>query len=107
MQNTKTVKEIKMGKYELLSAIKPNLDNDEADKVVTKIEETVQNLGGNVIDTEKIGRKKSAYDVQGYRDSYFVVQKMNLPEDKVVDFKRQLRLNENILRTIFTKVKKA
>lgn len=96
-----------MGKYELLSAIKPNLDNDEADKVVTKIEETVQNLGGSVIDTEKMGRKKSAYDVQGYRDSYFVVQRMNLPEDKVIDFKRQLRLNENILRTIFTKVKKA
>ena len=96
-----------MGKYELLSAIKPNLDNDEADKVVTKIEETVQNLGGSIIDTEKMGRKKTAYDVQGYRDSYFVVQKLNLPEDKVVDFKRQLRLNENILRTIFTKVKKA
>lgn len=107
MQNTKTVKENKMAKYELLSAIKPNLDNDEADKVVTKIEETVQNLGGNIIDTEKMGRKKTAYDVQGYRDSYFVVQKLNLPEDKVVDFKRQLRLNENILRTIFTKVKKA
>ena len=64
-------------------------------------------MGGSIIDTEKMGRKKTAYDVQGYRDSYFVVQKLNLPEDKVVDFKRQLRLNENILRTIFTKVKKA
>ncbi len=96
-----------MGKYELLSAIKPNLDNDEADKTVSKIEETIRNLGGNVTDTEKMGRKKSAYDVKGYRDSYFVVQKMSLPEDKVVEFKRQLRLNENIIRTIFTKVKKA
>ncbi len=96
-----------MGKYELLSAIKPNLDNDEADKVVSKIEETVQTFGGNVIDTEKMGRKKSAYDIQGYRDSYFVVQRMNLPENKVQDLKRQLRLNENIIRTIFTKVEKA
>lgn len=94
-----------MGKYELLSAIKPNLDNDEADKLVAKIEDAVKTLGGDVVDTEKMGRKKSAYDIQGYRDSYFVVQKMNLPEDKVVELKRQLRLNENILRTIFTKVK--
>ncbi len=94
-----------MGKYELLSAIKPNLDNDEADKVVSKIEEAVQNLGGDIIDTEKMGRKKSAYDINGYRDSYFVVQKMNLPENQVVELKRQLRLNENVLRTIFTKVK--
>lgn len=96
-----------MGRYELLSAIKPNLDNDEADKVVAKIEEAIQTLGGDVVDTEKMGRKKSAYDIQGYRDSYFVVQRMNLPEDKVVELKRQLRLNENVIRTIFTKVKKA
>ena len=94
-----------MGKYELLSAIKPNLDNDEADKVVSKIEDAIKTLGGDVVDTDKMGRKKSAYDVKGYRDSYFVVQKMNLPEDKVVELKRQLRLNENVLRTIFTKVK--
>lgn len=46
-----------MGKYELLSAIKPNLDNDEADKVVAKIEEVIQGFGGSVIDTEKLGRK--------------------------------------------------
>lgn len=94
-----------MGKYELLSAIKPNLDNDEADKVVSKIEDAVKTLGGSVVDTEKMGRKKSAYDVNGYRDSYFVVQTMTLPEDKVSELKRQLRLNENVLRTIFTKVK--
>lgn len=96
-----------MGKYELLSAIKPNLDNDEADKVINKVEETVQNLGGSIIETEKTGRKKTAYDVQGYRDGYFVVQKMSLPENKVIEFKRQLRLNENIIRTIFMKIKKA
>ena len=96
-----------MGKYELLSAIKPNLDNDEADKVVAKIEEVIQGFGGSVIDTEKLGRKKSAYDIQGYRDSYVIVQKINHHEDKVIEFKRQVRLNENKKRTIITKLKKA
>ena len=61
MQNTKTVKEIKMGKYELLSAIKPNLDNDEADKVVTKIEETVQNLGGLCCSKNEFTRRQSCW----------------------------------------------
>lgn len=96
-----------MKKYELLSVIKPNLDNDEADKVVQKVEETIQNLGGSVTNTDKMGRKKLAFDVKGYRDSYFVVQKMNLPEDKVVELKRQVKLNENIIRTMFTELKKA
>ncbi len=49
-----------MKKYELLATIKPNLDNDEAEKVSAKIEEMVSSLGGSVLETEKLGRKKLA-----------------------------------------------
>ena len=90
-----------MKKYELLSIIKPNMDVEEADKVIAKIEENVAALGGNVYDPDKVGRKKLAHDIQNFRDGHFVAQKMELPEDKVAEFKRQLRLNENILRTMF------
>ena len=67
-----------MKKYELLATIKPNLDNDEADKVIAKIEESVSSLGGSVIDTDKMGRKKLAYDVKGFRDGFIAVLKINL-----------------------------
>ena len=90
-----------MKKYELLATIKPNLDNDEADKVIAKIEESISSLGGNVVDTDKMGRKKLAYDVKGFRDGFTAVLKINLEPDKVVEFKRQLKLNENIIRTMF------
>ena len=90
-----------MKKYELLATIKPNLDNDEADKVIAKIEESVSSLGGNVVDTDKMGRKKLAYDVKGFRDGFMAVLKINLDADKVAEFKRQLKLNENIIRTMF------
>ena len=91
-----------MKKYELLATIKPNLDNDEADKVIARIEESVSSLGGSVIDTDKIGRKKLAYDVKGFRDGFIAVLKINLEADKVAEFKRQLKLNENVIRTMFT-----
>ena len=88
--------------YELLATIKPNLDNDEADKVIARIEESVSSLGGSVIDTDKMGRKKLAYDVKGFRDGFIAVLKINLEADKVAEFKRQLKLNENVIRTMFT-----
>ncbi|HIQ89730.1 TPA: 30S ribosomal protein S6 [Candidatus Galligastranaerophilus faecipullorum] len=91
-----------MKKYELLATIKPNLDNDEADKVIARIEESVSSLGGSVIDTDKMGRKKLAYDVKGFRDGFIAVLKINLEADKVAEFKRQLKLNENVIRTMFT-----
>ncbi|MBS4759422.1 MAG: 30S ribosomal protein S6 [Clostridium sp.] len=90
-----------MRKYELLTIIKPNMDAEEADKIIAKIEDIVKSLGGNVFATDKMGRKKLAHDIQNFRDGHFVAQRMDLAPDKVVELKRQLRLNDNILRIMF------
>lgn len=86
---------------------KPNLDADEVDKNLAKLEETITSYKGKVVSTDKIGRKKLAYDIQKFRDGFFVTQILSMPADKVVDFKRQLKLNENILRIMFMEAAKA
>ena len=91
-----------MKKYELFTIIKPNLDNEEADKVVVKIEETIKSLGGSVCECDKMGRKKLAYEVAGYTDGFMVSQILDVPADKIVELKRQLRLNESVIRIMFT-----
>ncbi len=91
-----------MKKYELFTIIKPNLDNDEADKVVNKIEEIIKNFGGEVVEADKMGRKKLAYEVAGFTDGFMVDQIITVPADKVADLKRQLRLNDSIIRVMFT-----
>ena len=65
------------------------------------IEENVTSFGGKVESTDKIGRKKLAYDIQNFRDGFFFSAIISLPADKVAEFRRQLRLNDNILRTMF------
>ena len=90
-----------MRKYELLTIIKPNMDAEEADKVIAKIEESIKALGGNVTSTDKMGRKKLAHDIQNFRDGHYVAQRIELAPDKVAEFKRQLSLNDNVLRVMF------
>jgi len=86
--------------YELLSIIKPNVDSEEYDKIVAKIEETINSLGGKVTTTDKMGRKKLAYDIKDYRDGYFSVHAFEMEPEQVNKFSRQLRLNETIIRTM-------
>ena len=93
-----------MKSYELLAIFKPNLDAEEVEKMISKISDTVKDFGGKVDSVDKIGRKKLAYDIQGFRDGFFTSMVMNLPSDKVAEFKRQLRLNDSILRTMFLEV---
>ena len=95
-----------MKTYELLAIFKPNLDAEEVDKVIAKISSDATEFGGKVESTDKIGRKKLAYDVQSFRDGFFTSFVFELPADKVAEFKRQLRLNDNILRTMFLEVSK-
>ena len=87
-----------MRTYELLSIIKPNIDSEEYDKLVSKIEEFITSLDGKVLSTEKMGRKKLSYEIQEYRDGYFAVQTFEIEPNQVDKVRRQLRLNENIIR---------
>lgn len=95
-----------MKNYELLTIFKPNLDAEEVEKNLTKLEETIVSYGGKVLEADRIGRKKLAYDIQKFRDGFFVTQVITLPGDKVTEFKRQLKLNDSILRIMFLDVTK-
>ena len=90
-----------MKTYELLTIFKPNLDAEEVEKAVETLNKDVADFGGKVESTDKAGRKKLAYDVQNFRDGFFVSSVLNLPEESVAEFRRQLKLNDNILRTMF------
>ena len=93
--------------YDLFTIIKPNLDNDEADKVSSRIEDIVKSLGGSVGEVDKLGRKKLAYEVAGYSDGYVVNQVVSVPADKIAELKRQIKLNDSVIRMMFTTKEKA
>lgn len=93
-----------MKKYELLTILKPNLDNDEVDKAIEKIDSDLSELGGKVESRDKMGRRKLAYDIKKSRDGFFVNTIISMPEEKVAEFRRALKLNDNVLRVMFLDV---
>ena len=95
-----------MKTYELLTVFKPNLDAEEVDKAVEALAKVISDFGGNVESTDKSGRKKLAYEIQNFRDGFFTTTILNLPEEKVAEFRRQLKLNDNVLRTMFLEAAK-
>lgn len=93
-----------MKTYELLTIFKPNLDAEEVDKAVEKINSVITEFGGSIESVDKSGRKKLAYEIQNFRDGFFTTTILSIPADKISEFKRQLRLNDSILRTMFMEV---
>jgi small subunit ribosomal protein S6 len=95
-----------MKNYELLTIFKPSLDSEELDKAVDKISSDIKAAKGEVSSVDKMGRKKLAYALQGYRDGFFTTMIVSLPADAIVEFKRNLKLNDNILRFMFMEAAK-
>lgn len=95
-----------MKNYELLTVFKPNLDVEEVEKVIAKIEESVLAFEGKVLNVEKIGRKKLAYDILKFRDGFFATFLLNIPADKITEFKRQLKLTDSVIRIMFVEAAK-
>ena len=95
-----------MKNYELLTVFKPSLDSEELDSVIEKVSEEIKSYKGSVESIDKMGRKKLAYDVQGYRDGFFANLIVSLPAESIVEFKRNLKLNDNVLRFMFMEVSK-
>lgn len=91
-----------MKNYELMVVFKPNLDTEDVNAIFEKLDSTVSEIGGKVVSVDKTGRKKLAYEVAGFRDGFFSTIILSLPEAQVAEFKRQLRLNDNVIRTMFT-----
>lgn len=98
------IKEKKLKKYELLTVIKPNMDTDEIDKVIEKTEEMIKSFDGVVDNTDKVGRKRLSFEVKGFKDGFYVVQQITLDPSKVADVKRQLTLDENIIRLMIVEL---
>ena len=99
-----------MRNYEILCIIKPNLDMEEADKVIEALEVTIQEFTGKVECVDKMGRKKLAYEINNFKDGFYLTLKVDFPEDKIVDLKRSLTLNDNVIRFMVlenSKVKQA
>lgn len=95
-----------MKKYELMAIYKPNLDAEEIDKAIEALGKTVKDLKGKTESVDKAGRKKLAYDIHGFRDGFFATIVLSLPEENVAEFRRQLGLSDNILRTMFLEAEK-
>ena len=95
-----------MKTYELLTILKPNLDADEVEKFADKLTSAIESLKGKTLETDKAGRKRLPYEVKGYTDGYVMSVVFDLPEDQVEELKRLLRLNDNIIRTMFVQADK-
>ena len=89
--------------YETAFLIAPSLPEEEADKLVEKMQETVAKKKGKMIQVNKWGKKKLAYPIQKHGEAFYVFFSYEGDPDIPQELERQFRQTEAIIRYLTLK----
>jgi small subunit ribosomal protein S6 len=86
--------------YEVMFIVRPDVAEEDLDKLVAGLEQTVTNGGGTVKSTEKLGRRKLAYLVRKFNEGNFVLFTVEAGGALVAELERRLRVSEPVIKFI-------
>ena len=78
--------------------------DEEIAALLTQLGEQVTSLGAEVVKMENWGKRRLAYDIRKQREGTYAVFEISAEPAMVKELERQLRLNENVLRFLSTRV---
>jgi small subunit ribosomal protein S6 len=86
--------------YEVMFIVRPDVADEDLDKLVGALEQTVTNGGGKVKSTEKLGRRKLAYLVRRFAEGNYVLFTIEAGGSLVAELERRLRVSEPVIKFI-------
>ncbi|HZN49964.1 MAG TPA: 30S ribosomal protein S6, partial [Methylomirabilota bacterium] len=93
-----------MRPYEVLVIVDPRPTDEEVAALLEQLGEQLKTLGAEVTKVDNWGKRRLAYDIRKQREGTYAVFEVSAEPSMVKEFERQVRLNENVLRFVSTRV---
>jgi len=86
--------------YEVMFIVRPDVADEEVDKLIESFSTTVKNGGGVVKSAEKMGLRKLAYMVRKFNDGNYILLTIEAGGPVVLELERRLRVTEPVIKFI-------
>jgi small subunit ribosomal protein S6 len=87
-------------KYETTFILDPGLDESRVNDEVEHVSKWIQDLGGEVLDVQRWGKRRLSYEINRKRDGIYTLITYQGPGAVVKEVERRLRLNESVMRAL-------
>jgi small subunit ribosomal protein S6 len=91
-----------MKAYETMIVLKPDVDDELRDSLVEKFEQVVVKTGGTVEKTERMGKRRLAYEIKHIREGIYLLMHFQAPSETPAELERNLKIEERVLRYLTT-----
>ncbi|GAB7388512.1 30S ribosomal protein S6 [Bacillaceae bacterium] len=92
-----------MRKYEVMYILRPDLEEEKIKGNVERFKNFVTENGGEVTNLEEMGKRRLAYEIQKYREGYYVVMNFAASAEVVSEIGRLMRISDDILRHLIVR----
>jgi small subunit ribosomal protein S6 len=92
-----------MRKYEIMYIIRPNIEDEAKKALVERFNNVLSENGAEVSESKEWGKRRLAYEVNDFRDGYYMLLQVNAGAEAVQEFDRLAKISEDMIRHIVIK----
>jgi small subunit ribosomal protein S6 len=93
--------------YELMFIVRPDMPEEEQDKLISTLETAVTSSGGNVQKVERMGKRRLAYMVRRFHDGIYILLTVEGSGPLVHELERRLRVTEPVIKFLTVRIDEA
>ena len=90
--------------YEVMFIVRPDLQEEELDKLITNLETQAKQAGANVKNVERMGKRRLAYLVRKFMDGFYVLFTVEADGKAIHEIERRLRVSEPVIKFISVRI---
>jgi small subunit ribosomal protein S6 len=99
-------KEGYMNLYEMMYIQNPDLGEEDQEKLLTRLKNTIGKNSGEIIRIDDMGVRGLSYKIQKKPRGHYFLSYLEGPGSMIPEIERFLRIDENILRFVIVKLDK-
>jgi small subunit ribosomal protein S6 len=90
--------------YELMFIVRPDMTDEDLDKLISNLQSSVPPAGGTVKSVEKMGKRRLAYTVRRFHDGIYILMVVEGGGPVIQELERRLRVTEPVIKFLTVRV---
>lgn len=95
-----------MRTYELMLLLDPQLEEENLDALVERTTGIITATNGEILEVNKLGKRRLAYEVEGNTEGFYVVIDIKADNEATTEVERVLKITEEVLRFLLVRTDK-
>jgi len=90
--------------YELMFIVRPDMAEEDQDKLISTLETAVAASSGSVKSVERMGKRRLAYTVRKFHDGIYVLLTVEGSGGLIHELERRLRVTEPVIKFLTVRI---